>query len=81
MDCLGVYRNPSLSCLQKAKCAWEVKDARSLLSVADWPLEGFLCLFGLVTVHLWMCSRIQMPEDQEIKCFVFLGILEETLLI
>lgn len=59
---------PILSSEGQMRLAREVKDARSLLSVADWPLVGFLRLFGLVTVHLWMCSRIQMPEDQEIKC-------------
>lgn len=68
MDCLGVYRNPSLSCLQKAqRSGREVKDARSLARVADWPLERFLCLFALVRVHSWMRSGVEMPEEQEKK--------------
>lgn len=32
---------PILSSEGQMRLAREVKDARSLLSVADWPLEGF----------------------------------------
>lgn len=53
IDCLGVYRNPSLSCLQKAKAPpsppGQRRTSRKLRWLVIWRV---LCLFALVSVHL-----------------------------
>lgn len=52
IDCLGVYRNPSLSCLQKAEAPappGQRRTSRKLRWLVIWRV---LCLFALVSVHL-----------------------------